>query len=176
MISPIKYILVVDDDLAACELLAESLATFGHPAHTAGNAGEALEIVKRESIRLVLIDIDMPEVDGFEVLRSIKSYDADIDVVIVARAIDIATVVRAIREGVSDYVAKPLDLDEVRVVVERTLKRRMVLDDRPHRERLEELVDVRSGEVTRPCSELTDPYESTLHALMTALDFRDNGN
>jgi response regulator RpfG family c-di-GMP phosphodiesterase len=170
-----KSILVIDDDLAVCELLADSLAMFGHPAYTASNASEALEIVKRESIQLVLTDIDMPEVDGFEVLRSIKSYDADVEVVMVTGATDVDIAVRAIREGASDYVTKPLNLDEVQIVVERTLKKRqLVLGDRAHRERLEELVDVRTREVTRLCSDLTDSYESTLHALMTALDFRDN--
>jgi len=172
---PGKHILVIDDDLAVCELLAECLATFGHPAYTANDAVEALEIVKREPIRLVLTDIDMPVLDGFEVLRSIKSYDADVDVVMVTGATDVDIAVRAIREGASDYVTKPLNLDEVQIVVERTLKeRRLVLEDRAHRERLQELVDVRTVEVTRLCSELTDSYESTLHALMTALDFRDN--
>ena len=170
-----KHILVIDDDLAVCELLADSLATFGHPAYTASNASEALEIVKREPIRLVLTDIDMPEVDGFEVLRSIKSYDADVDVVMVTGATDVDIAIRAIREGASDYVTKPLNLDEVQIVVERTLKeRRLVLDDRAHRERLKELVDVRTQEVTNLCHDLSDSYESTLHALMTALDFRDN--
>lgn len=170
-----KHILVVDDDNDVCELLAEGLASFGHPAYAASNPHEALEIVEREPIRLVLTDIAMPEVDGFEVLRRIKFYDPDIAVVMVTGATDVDIAIRAIREGASDYVTKPLNLDEVQIVVERTLrKRKCVLDERSRKEQLEVLVDTRTQEVTRLCDELTDSYESTLHALMTALDFRDN--
>ncbi len=170
-----KFILVVDDDQAVCGFLEDGLASFGYLARTANNSTEALEIVKRGSIRLVLADISMPESDGFELLRKIKSYNADIDVVMVTGDTDASTSVRAIRQGASDYVTKPLDLGELQIVIERTLhERRLVLENRAHQEELKELVEARTQEVTQLCNELTDSYETTLHALMTALDFRDN--
>ncbi len=169
-----NLILVVDDDPLICEFLADGLAAFGYLACTAGSAKEALEIVKRETIGLVLTDIAMPELDGFELLRRIKAYDEDIDVIMVTGATDAETSIRAIRQGASDYVTKPLNLDEVQIVIRRTLhERRLVLENRAHQERLEDLVEIRTKEVTRLCHELTDSYESTLHALMTALDFRE---
>ena len=170
-----KFILVVDDDPAVCELLADGLASLGYLARTANSCSEALGIVKRRSIRLVLTDINMPEADGFELLKRVKSYNADIDVVMVTGATDAETSVRAIRQGASDYVTKPLNLEEVQIVIERTLhERRLVLENRAHQEELKELVEARTQEVTQLCNELTDSYEATLHALMTALDFRDN--
>ncbi len=66
-----KFILVVDDDQACCELLADGLASFGYLARTTNSSSEALEIVKRGSIRLVLTDISMLEADAFELLRSV---------------------------------------------------------------------------------------------------------
>ena len=168
-------ILVVDDDPQVREVLSDGLAALGYPARTAGGAREALEIIERESIGLVLSDIDMPESDGFELLQRIKAYDEDIDVIMVTGATDAETSIRAIRRGASDYVTKPLNLEEVQIVIRRTLQeRRLVLENRAHQNRLEELVQARTREVTRLCHELTDSYESTLHALMTALDFRDN--
>ncbi len=170
-----NLVLVVDDDPLICEFLADGLAAFGYLACTARSAKEALEIVQRESIGLVLTDIAMPQLDGFELLRRIKASDDDIDVIMVTGATDAETSIRAIRQGASDYVTKPLNLDEVQIVVRRTLhERRLVLENRAHQERLEDLVEVRTKEITRLCHELTDSYESTLHALMTALDFRDN--
>ncbi len=124
-------ILVVDDDPLICEFLADGLDAFGYIPCRARSATEALEIVRRESIGLVLTDIAMPEMDGFELLRKIKAYDEDIDVIMITGALDAETSIRAIRQGASDYVTKPLNLDEVQIVVRRTLhERRLVLENR----------------------------------------------
>jgi putative nucleotidyltransferase with HDIG domain len=175
-------ILVVDDDLAVRELLAEGLESFGYPAYTAAGAAQAMEIVRARPLRLVLSDIDMPGGDGIELLQHIKAHDPDLDVVMVTGAVDADTAIQAIRQGASDYVTKPFNLEEVQIVVERTLeKRRLILENRAHQERLEELVDQRTRElrdkkreVERLYGELKSTYESTLQALVTALDYRDN--
>lgn len=175
-------ILIVDDDQAIRELLAEGLASFGHQALVASGAAEALDLVRRQPIRLVLSDIDMPGTDGMQLLRLLKDHDADLDVIMVTGAIDAGTAVRAIRQGAADYVTKPFNLEEVQIVVERTLdKRRLILENRAHQERLEELVTQRTQEVLeqkreveRLYGELERSYEATLQALVTALDFRDN--
>jgi len=177
-----QNVLVVDDDLAIRELLAEGLMSFGHPAVTASGAEEAFEIVRHEPIRLVLSDIDMPGTNGIELLKRIKVHEPDLDVIMVTGAIDADTAVQAIRQGASDYVTKPFNLDEVQIVVERTLeKRRLILENKAHQEHLEELVAVRTQEVVekkqeveRLYAELETSYEATLQAMVTALDYRDN--
>jgi response regulator RpfG family c-di-GMP phosphodiesterase len=175
-------ILVVDDESTVRELLAEGLDIFGYRTLRASSAAEAIEIVRREPLRMVLSDIEMPERNGIALLGEIKEHDRDLDVVMVTGAVDADTAVQAIRQGASDYVTKPFNLAEVQIVVERTLeKRRLIQENRAHQERLEELVQIRTGEVLekkreveRLFTELEDTYESTLQALVTALDFRDN--
>lgn len=175
-------VLVVDDDTAVRELLVEGLDVFGYPAVTAGDIDEAFEIIKREPIGLVLSDIDMPGGDGIQLLKRIKDHDSDLDVIMVTGAIDADTAIDAIRRGASDYVTKPFNLDEVQIVVERTLeKRRLILENRAHQEHLEELVAQRTQEVLEKKREveslfveLESTYEATLQALVTALDLRDN--
>jgi response regulator RpfG family c-di-GMP phosphodiesterase len=175
-------VLVVDDDQAVRELLADGLEAFGYPAVTASGIDEAFEIVRREPLRLVLSDIDMPGGDGIELLNRIKRYDPQLDVIMVTGAIDADTAVGAIRKGASDYVTKPFNLDEVQIVVERTLeKRRLILENQAHQEHLEELVEQRTAELVEKNREvkklytaLEDTYEATLQALVTALDLRDN--
>jgi response regulator RpfG family c-di-GMP phosphodiesterase len=177
-----RSVLVVDDDLAVRELLAEGLESFGYPARTAGGASEALEIIKESPPQLVLSDIDMPGGTGFDLLEEIKAHDSDLDVIMVTGAIDADTAIQAIRQGASDYVTKPFNLAEVQIVVERTLDKRRLLDEnRAYQERLEELVASRTRElvernkeVGQLYGELQSTYESTLQALVTALDFRDN--
>jgi response regulator RpfG family c-di-GMP phosphodiesterase len=177
-----RRILIVDDDRAVLEVLAEGLTMLGYDIVTARGADEAFDRVRHEPIALVLSDIEMPGRSGLELLRRIKDRDADLDVIMVTGAVDAGTAVQAIRQGASDYVTKPFNLDEVQIVVERTLeKRRLIRENREYQERLEELVTRRTrellekkAEVERLYQELEESLESTLQALVTALDFRDN--
>jgi len=163
-----KRLLIVDDELSVREILAEGLASFGFDTVTAGSADEAIEIVRSDAVHLVLSDIEMPGKTGIELLGLIKEYDADLDVIMVTGVVDAKTAIGAIRRGASDYVTKPFDLDEVQIVVDRTLeKRRLIVENHQYQEHLEQLVDRRTVE-------LQESYESTLQALVTALDFRDN--
>ncbi len=119
---------------------------------------------------------------GIQLLKQLKAGTREIDVVMVTGVIDTDTAVNAIRDGASDYVTKPFNLEEVRIVVQRTLeKRRLIRENRAYQEGLELLVEDRTAalrattdEVERLYEELQESYESTLQAMVTALDFRDN--
>ena len=175
-------ILVVDDERAVRELLADGLALYGFETRAAAGADEAFEALQAGGIHLVLSDIDMPGQDGLELLARIKKHDPDIEVVMVTGVVDTDTAIGSIRRGATDYVSKPFNLEEVRIVVERTLeKRRLILENRAYQQELEQRVEQRTrevvekkGEVEKLYRELQESYESTLHALVTALDFRDN--
>jgi len=164
------------------EVLAEGLESFGYTVVQAGNAAEAFELVDRGAIDLVLSDIEMPAETGLSLLKRIKARHADVDVIMVTGVVDFDTAVGTIRQGAADYVSKPFNLEEVRIVVERTLeKRRLIRENRDYQQRLEikvadrtrELLD-KNREVEGLYAELEDSYESTLEAMITALDFRDN--
>lgn len=161
-------LLIVDDERSVREMLADALECFGFAPRVAENAAEAFEIVRGGEVRLVLSDIDMPGGDGLELLHRIKAHDPDVDVVMVTGVVDVDTAIRTIRDGASDYVTKPFNIEEVRIVVERTLEsRRLILENRAYQQHLEDMVAQRTRE-------LQDAYEATLQALVTALDFRDN--
>jgi putative nucleotidyltransferase with HDIG domain len=178
---PIR-LLIVDDELPVREILAEGLTTYGYETRTAASAAEAFGLIHAFPPHIVLTDIEMPEENGLELLDRIKDHDADLDVVMVTGVVDAQTAIQAIRRGASDYVTKPFNLDEVQIVIERTLdKRRLINENRAYQGHLEELVVVRTQElaeknqeVGRLYEELQESYETTLQALVTALDFRDN--
>ena len=175
-------ILIVDDEVSVREILADGLNVFGFDTVTAGGAAAALEIFRNEHVDLVLSDIEMPEMTGIQLLKKLKEGDREIDVIMVTGVVDTETAVNAIRNGASDYVTKPFNLEEVRIVVQRTLEnRRLIRENRAYQEGLEKLVDERTAalretkeEVERLYEELQDSYESTLQAMVTALDIRDN--
>ena len=175
-------VLVADDEMSIREVLADGLESFGFSVVQAGNAADAFDIVRRGGIDLVLSDIEMPGENGLSLLRRIKTHDPDVDVIMVTGLVDFETAVGTIRQGAADYVSKPFNLEEVRIVVERTLeKRRLIRENRDYQQRLElkvadrtrELV-AKNREVERLYAELEESYESTLEAMITALDFRDN--
>ena len=175
-------ILIVDDELSVRELLAEGLETFGYRTRMAAGADAAYRMIQEEQPHLVLSDIDMPGKTGLELLDQVKKLNPDIEVVMVTGVIDADIAINSIRQGATDYVTKPFNLEEVRIVVDRTLeKRRLVLENRAYQQELEIKVEERTREllekkqeVERLYGELQESYESTLHALVTALDFRDN--
>ncbi len=180
--SVVPGVLVVDDEVSIRELLAEGLESFGWDSRCAATAEEAIRMVRSGGVDLVLSDIEMPGGNGIDLLRQVKAYDPDVDVVMVTGVVDLTTALRSIREGASDYVTKPFNLEEVRIVVERTLdKRRLIRENRVYQQRLEEKVEERTRELNIKKREievlyqdLQSSYESTLQALVTALDFRDN--
>ena len=163
-----KKVVVVDDEQSVREILCEGLGQFGYEALPAPDAATAYGLVRGGGIALVLTDIEMPGETGIELLGRIKRDDPDLDVVMVTGVVDTRTAVGAIRQGASDYLTKPFNLDEVQIVVGRVLeKRRLIVENRAYQEHLEELVVERT-------QQLRESYESTLQALVTALDFRDN--
>lgn len=175
-------VLVVDDEHAVREILSEGLESFGYMTHAVGSAAEALDYLDANPVHIVLSDIDMPEISGIDLLHRIKGRHPDLDVVMVTGVVDADTAVNAIRDGASDYVTKPFNLDEVCIVVERTLdKRRLILENRAYQAHLEDKVAERTRElvtknreIERLYRELAESYETTLQSLVTALDFRDN--
>jgi putative nucleotidyltransferase with HDIG domain len=161
-------ILIVDDEFAVREILSEGLTAFGFITRTASRAKEGLEIFLAGGIDLVLSDIDMPEMSGLEFLAELVRIKPDADVIMVTGVVDTDTAVKALRDGARDYVTKPFNLEEVRIVIRRALEnRRLINENRSYQEGLEVKVEERT-------TELKELYESTLQAMATALDFRDN--
>lgn len=166
--SPPVRILVTDDEVSIREVLAEGLESFGYEVAQASTAAEAFDVVRRGGIDLVLSDIDMPGENGLSLLKRVKERDPDIDMIMVTGVVDLEVAIGAIRQGAADYVSKPFNLEEVQIVVERTLeKRRLIRENREYQLTLEQRVEERTRE-------LEESYESTLEAMITALDFRDN--
>ena len=174
-------LLVVDDDLAVREVMAEGLQMAGYSVTAAGNAAEALQQIEKSAFDLVLTDIEMPGGSGTELLRVVRDRYPELDVIMITAVVDIDVALRAIRNGASDYLTKPFNLEQVKITVERTLeKRRLIIENREYQHHLEAKVEertreltVKNQEVSTLFAELQDTYQDTLEALVQALDLRD---
>ena len=104
-------VLVVDDNEMNRDILCSLLAADGHQAAVAENGRVALELIKAKSFDLVLLDVMMPEMNGYQVLEHLKSDPnlRDIPVIVLSALDEIGSVVRCIELGAEDYLPKPFD-------------------------------------------------------------------
>jgi len=118
--------LVVDDDPGTSGLLREVFVQEGFQVENASSGAEALALASATAFDIVLCDVQMPDLDGIEVLRRLRHVAPDSTVILVTAYGTIETAIRALHEGAFDYVRKPFKLDEVRLCVGRAMERRRV--------------------------------------------------
>ncbi|RMF89691.1 MAG: diguanylate cyclase [Nitrospinota bacterium] len=116
-------ILVVDDEQELCEVLREILSQEGYVVETAADGEETLALMQQRAYDLVLSDLQMPKMDGLELLRRIKEFPSPPDVIIITGHASVESAVRAMKLGAVDYIPKPLNFDLLRLVVAKTLER-----------------------------------------------------
>jgi two-component system NtrC family response regulator len=117
-------ILVVDDEKAQRENLAEFLTGQGHEVLQADAAEAALALVGGRPVDLILTDLRMPGASGVDLLKQSRTVRPDIAVVVMTAFGTIDTAVEAMRHGASDFLTKPIDLDQLELVIARALKMR----------------------------------------------------
>jgi CheY-like chemotaxis protein len=124
------FVLVVDDNEMNRDVLSRHLERQGHTVATAENGRQALEMVSAQSFDLVLLDIMMPEMNGFQVLERLKSDGTwrDIPVIMISALEDIDSVVRCIEMGAEDYLPKPFDPVLLKARTDASLEKKRLRD------------------------------------------------
>lgn len=117
-------ILIVDDDKEFAEGLAEHMRAFGYLANVAYEGREGLDKFRAGDFHVVLTDLQMPIMDGMELLHEIKKLDNRSVVVVITGFGTIESAVQAIKNGAYDYITKPVKLEELDIVVDRALEKR----------------------------------------------------
>lgn len=117
-----KRILVIEDDRRLQDLLREYLATFGFEVKTAGHAREGLDALDTFAPALVILDLMLPDIDGFEACREIRRRGATPMIMLTARA-DVADRVAGLEIGADDYLAKPFEPRELVARIQAVLRR-----------------------------------------------------
>ncbi len=122
---PRGRILVVDDDPAILDLAATVLETASYDVSSARSGFDALRIARRERFDLVLLDINMPEMDGWETLRLLKADDdiRRLPVIMFSVKGEVRDKIHGMQEGAVDYLTKPFEVNELLLRVQRVLDR-----------------------------------------------------
>jgi len=122
-------ILVIDDQAPAREILSRYLETIGYRPVTADSVARAQKILESEPIDAILVDLRMPGTDGLQGLRLFKKYDPQIPVILLTAHATVESAVAAMKLGAFDYMRKPIEFDELEIVVGRALEHRRLLEE-----------------------------------------------
>ncbi|MFI5228744.1 MAG: HD-GYP domain-containing protein [Gemmatimonadales bacterium] len=161
------YCLIVDDEPRLRQVMTHLMRGDGFQCIEAANGVEALAQLERYPTTLVLSDLRMPKMDGFELLQEIRQRFPDVAVVMITAVADVESAVSCRGIGAADYVIKPYQLEDVRARVAQALdKRRLILENRAYREGLEERV----AEQARRLEEL---FLNSVQSLAEALELKD---
>jgi len=133
-------LLIVDDDEIMRETLSDVLKKRGYDVISVGSGNGALSMIKKNLIDLILLDMKLPDVDGLEVLKKIKEFDTEILVIMMTAYSDVQTAVSSMKSGAYDYINKPFELEELRLLIEKGLETKSLINEvrrlrRQHKEK-----------------------------------------
>lgn len=168
-------VLIVDDELPARKLLATMLGEGGVRCKTAACAEEALRMLDGEPLDAMLVDLQMPQISGMELLIKLRPLYPSMAFLMVTGVDDIRVGIEAMKNGADDYLVKPLQLEVVLASLERALKKkRLEQEVENYRRHLEKMVEERTEQLQSALLHIERSYEDTLEALGAAIDLRDS--
>jgi DNA-binding NtrC family response regulator len=121
-----ENVLIIDDEKSLLDLLSVVFKKEGYGVRTALSAAKGFEVLDKDDIDLVVTDIKMPETDGMEVLKLVRENHPDVPVVMITAYGSINQAVEALKAGALDYVVKPFDVEELKIIVGRGLAERQL--------------------------------------------------
>ncbi|SVB30186.1 uncharacterized protein METZ01_LOCUS183040 [marine metagenome] len=123
-------VLIADDDIAICEALERSLRFEGFKVRTALNGELAIEEIEKDIPDILILDINMPEVDGIQVTKYLRSLDIDIPICILSARDEVSDRISGLEAGADDYVVKPFSFEELLARIHALLRRRSLNDSK----------------------------------------------
>ncbi|MEJ7848537.1 MAG: sigma-54 dependent transcriptional regulator [Pyrinomonadaceae bacterium] len=122
-------ILIVDDEQSYRQLLSLVFDGEGHNIRTASNGREALEMLAAEPADVVISDVKMPDMDGIEMLRAVRETQPDLGVILMTAFASVETAREAFKLGADDFIQKPFDVEELKLIVRKTLDTQVLISE-----------------------------------------------
>jgi diguanylate cyclase (GGDEF)-like protein len=127
---PSQFILVVDDEPQASDIISDALTAQGHRVETARDGAEAVEMIGKNKYSMVVTDMDMPRMDGMQLIEYIVRNHGNIDIIAITGHIMKYTYTEVVEAGAADFITKPFSLNELeaklnRLIRERNLKQQL---------------------------------------------------
>ena len=134
-------VLVIDDDAYIRTAIGKFLIARGHTVIEAANGERGVEVVESQAVDIVITDVKMPGVDGFEVLRRVRSVSPETEVIVITGVKEAENAFRALREGAFDFFNKPFKVEELHAAIQRTVRYQVLRKEKNRvQDRLDQLV------------------------------------
>ena len=123
-------LLIVEDERELLESIAEGLRLSGYAVDTAADGAEAEDLFWSETYDLIVLDINLPKIDGFTLLEEIREEDKQVNVIMLTARTQVADRVKGLDLGANDYLIKPFHFDELEARIRSLLRRKQVVEDK----------------------------------------------
>ena len=123
-------LLIVEDEKELLESIAEGLRLSGYAVDTACEGAEAEDLFWSETYDLIVLDINLPKIDGFTLLKEIREEDKQVNVIMLTARTQVADRVKGLDLGANDYLIKPFHFDELEARIRSLLRRKQVVEDK----------------------------------------------
>jgi len=135
-----EKVLLVDDEEEFVETLAERMRSRGMEVATSNSGGEALDLVDSDSYDVVVLDLQMPGMDGIEVLERIKKRQPDIQVVLLTGHATVEKGVEAMKHGALEFLEKPIEISALSEIIQQAKAEKMILVEKDTEERIQDIL------------------------------------
>jgi DNA-binding NtrC family response regulator len=124
-----RRILVIDDNVTTLKVISAILTRENYSVFTAGNPPDGLDILRKENMHLVMLDLKMPGMDGLETYKKIREIDRDVSVIIMTAYGTVESAVQAMKLGIDNYLQKPLNFDELKITISKIFEKIVMKED-----------------------------------------------
>lgn len=135
-----EKVLLVDDDAEFLEVMGERLKSRGTEVYTASSAREALDLIDKQSFDAVILDLQMPGIDGIDTLKKIKEKREELQVILLTGHGTVEKAVESIKIGAMDFLEKPADFEALNEKIKKAKKKKLLVMDEMNKEKMMEML------------------------------------
>jgi DNA-binding NtrC family response regulator len=135
-----EKVLLVDDEKDFLEAVGERMKARDIEVSTAGSAKEALKMAEEGSFDAIILDLQMPEMDGLEALKAIKEKKPEVQVILLTGHATVAKGIEAMKLGAMDFLEKPADLQELTDKIKKAQAKKMILVEKATEEKIKKIM------------------------------------
>jgi len=138
-----EKVLIIDDEQEFTEALAERMTNRGMDVSTSSSAIEGLKSVEEKSFDVVVLDLQMPEMDGIETLKILKKKNPELQVILLTGHATVEKGIEAMKLGAMDLLEKPADLTTLTEKIKKAQAKKMILVEKKSEKRIKEIMETR---------------------------------
>ena len=139
-----EKVLLVDDEKDFLEALGERMANRGMNVSTTTSAKDAVKSVKKESYDAIVLDLQMPEMDGIEALKAIKKINADMQVILLTGHATVEKGIEAMKLGAMDLIEKPADIETIAEKIKKAQANKMILVEKKTEKKIRQIMSTKA--------------------------------